>query len=143
MSAWGVIPTLRVADMGRALDFYLGPLEFELDRGGPGEANSSVTRGGARLMLETAGDHYGEAYNAAIRRRLGSPSPNALYIEADGLPAFHERLVGSGVRVVDPLAERPWGQVEFTVEDPDANWLTFWSADGSAAAGSATDETTS
>jgi uncharacterized glyoxalase superfamily protein PhnB len=25
-----------------------------------------------------------------------------------------------------PLAERPWGQSEFTVEDNEGNWLAFW-----------------
>lgn len=132
MSGWGVIPTLRVTDMARALAFYLGPLEFELDRGGEAESNSAVTRGDARLMLETAADHYGDGYNAEIRKRLGSRSPNALYIEASGLGGFHERVVGAGVRVVDPLAHRPWGQEEFTVEDPDGNWVTFWSTERSA-----------
>ena len=30
------------------------------------------------------------------------------------------------MEVVDPLADRPWGQAEFTVADPDGHWLTFW-----------------
>ena len=50
----------------------------------------------------------------------------ALYIEADDLAAFHARLKASGARIIDPLAERPWGQEEFTVEDDEGNWLTFW-----------------
>ena len=32
----------------------------------------------------------------------------------------------SDPKIVDPLADRPWGQAEFTVEDPTGNWLTFW-----------------
>ena len=50
----------------------------------------------------------------------------ALYIEASDLLAFHSRLEAAGARIVDPLAERPWGQQEFTVEDHEGNWLTFW-----------------
>lgn len=112
--------------MAEALAFYRGPLEFTLDGGGEGTTNSSLTRGDARVMLETAADHFGDEYNAAIRERLGSPSSIALYIEASDLAAFHSRLEAAGAKIVDLLAERPWGQEEFTVEDHEGNWLTFW-----------------
>lgn len=127
MPGWGVIPSIRVRDMPEALAFYTGQLEFTLDSGGEGTTNSSLRRGDARVMIETAADHYGDDYNAAIRDRLGTQSSIALYIEAEDLPAFHARLEATGAaRIIDPLAERPWGQEEFTVEDHEGNWLTFW-----------------
>lgn len=128
MGGWGVIPTIRVRDMAEALAFYLGPLEFTLERGGEAEINSALTRGDARLMLETVTDVYGEEYNAAIRQRLGSPSSISLYIEAAELEGFQSRLRAAGARIIDPLASRPWGQTEFTVEDHEGNWLSFWRA---------------
>lgn len=124
----GVVPSIRVHDMATALAFYLGPLEFTLERGGETEGNSAVSRGDARLMLETAEDYYGEEYNAAIRERMRLPSSLSLYIEAPDLAGFQARLQAAGARIIDPLAERPWGQTEFTVEDHEGNWLTFWSA---------------
>ncbi len=127
MPGWGVVPSIRVSDMPEALAFYMGQLEFTLDSGGEGSTNSSLTRGDARVMIETAADHYGEEYNVAIKNRLGAPSAIALYIEAEDLAAFHSRLnASSAARIVDPLAERRWGQEEFTVEDHEGNWLTFW-----------------
>jgi uncharacterized glyoxalase superfamily protein PhnB len=82
-------------------------------------------------MIETAADFYGDQYNEAIRERLGTRSSIALYIEAEDLAAFHSRLKVSGaVRIIDPLAARPWGQEEFTVEDHEGNWLTFWRKPG-------------
>ena len=127
MPGWGVIPSIRVRDMAEALAFYTGPLEFTLDSGGEGSTNSSLTRGDARVMIETAADHYGDEYNLAIRERLATQSSIALYIEAEDLPAFHSRLKASGAaRIIDPLAARPCGQEEFTVEDHEGNWLTFW-----------------
>ena len=126
MRGWGVVPSIRVRDMSEALAFYTGQLEFTRDSGGEGATNSSLSRGDARVMIETAADHYGDDYNAAIRDRLGTQSSIALYIEAEDLTAFHSRLKASGARIIDPLAERPWGQEEFTVEDHEANWLTFW-----------------
>ncbi|HEV8654220.1 MAG TPA: VOC family protein [Candidatus Limnocylindria bacterium] len=122
------ITTLRVRDMAKALAFYLGPLEFKLVRGGDGETNCVVSYGDARLMLETAADHFGDEYNAAIRTRLGSPSCSALYIECSDLAGFQARLKAAGARIIDPLAARPWGQSEFTVEDHEGNWLSFWHA---------------
>ncbi len=116
MSSWGVIPAIRVRSMAEALAFYLGPLEFTLERGGEGEDNSAIKRGDARLMLETAADHYGDEYNAAIRERLGSASAASLYIEASDLAEFQSRLEAAGARILDPLADRPWGQEELTVE---------------------------
>lgn len=133
MPGWGVIPSIRVRDMAEALAFYIGQLEFTLESGGEGATNSSLTRGDAHLMIETASDFYGDRYNEAIRERLGTPSSTALYIEADDLPGFHSRLQAGGVvRIIDPLASRPWGQDEFTVEDTSGNWLTFWAKPGQA-----------
>ena len=127
MAEWGVIPSIRVRNMTGALTFYRGTLGFTLDSGGDEATNSSLTREHAHVMIETAADHYGDAYNAAIRERLGTPSAVALYMEASDLAALYARLeTTAGTRIVDPLAARPWGQDEFTVEDPGGNWLTFW-----------------
>src|SRR4051794_18518305 len=116
MPGWGVIPSIRVLDMAEALAFYTGQLEFTLDSGGEGATNSSLTRGDGHLMIETAADFYGDAYNEAIRERLGTPSSTALYIESEDLAGFHSRLKDGGVvPIIDPLASRPWGQEEFTV----------------------------
>ena len=126
MSGSGVTPSVRVQDMAAALAFYSGPLEFTVER--EDEGNSVVTWGDARVMLETAKDFYGEAYNAAIKERLGSPSSISLYIEAADLAGFQSRLQAAGARIIDPLADRPWGQAEFTAEDHEGNWLSFWAA---------------
>ena len=80
MSGFGVTPTIRVRDMAEALAFYSGPLEFTIEREDAG--NSVVKRGDARVMLETDQGFYGDEYNEAIRKRLGTPSSISLYIEA-------------------------------------------------------------
>jgi uncharacterized glyoxalase superfamily protein PhnB len=122
---WGVIPTIRVSDLRAVLDHYRDVLSFTIERDDP--ANSTVTRGEARIMIEPAGSLYSDGYNAAILERIGAKAPNALYIEELDLDAYHDSLRQAGARIVDPLASRPWGQREFTVEDGAGNWLTFWS----------------
>lgn len=127
MPGWGVIPALRSQDLEGSVQFYVDVLGFSVRRGGPPEGNVSVQRGDANLMLESAAaEFYSDAYNTAIRRRMGTPGPTALYIEAEDLEALWARVNAAGAQIVDPLADRPWGQTEFTVEDPDGHWLTFW-----------------
>ncbi|HZQ81255.1 MAG TPA: VOC family protein [Gaiellaceae bacterium] len=123
---YGVIPSIRVADLDEAVAFYRDKLGFDVAREAPG--NVALSYGDARVMLEEAGEFYDPAYNAAIRARLASQSPHSLYIEVKDLDAYHERLRAAGVQIVDPLADRPWGQSEFTVADCGGNWLTFWEA---------------
>lgn len=131
MPNYTVIPSLRVRDMKPALDFYTNVLGFVIQRGTADEDNVSLNRGEAHFMIERPGTFYSEAYNAAIRERMGGLSPHAIYVEAPDLEELHGKLVAAGAKVLDPLATRPWGQAEFTVEDPDGNWLTFWKATAS------------
>lgn len=125
MPGWGVIPTVRVHDVRAVLDHYRDVLAFTIERDDP--ENSTVVRNEARIMVEPSGSLYSDEYNAEIRERIGGKAPNALYIEEPDIDAYYERVRGAGARIVDPLAPRPWGQREFTVEDGAGNWLTFWS----------------
>lgn len=126
MSGWGVIPAIRIADMDAGLRFYRDRLGFTVERVQPEASNSSLAFGDARIMLETAADFYSEKYNSAIRLRMGNASPHAFYIEAPDIDSLYSRVQAQKVRIVDPLVDRPWGQREFTVEDHEGNWLTFW-----------------
>ncbi len=126
MAGNAVTPSIRVQDTASALRFYRETLGFELVRGDEGGGNYSLRRGGASLMIEGAADFYSAGYNSAIRQRLGSRSANALYIEADDVESLYADVQAKGVQPIDPLGPRDWGQSEFTVEDPEGNWLTFW-----------------
>jgi uncharacterized glyoxalase superfamily protein PhnB len=112
--------------MAAGLQFYRDRIGFAVERGGPEDSNVSLSFGDARLMLEVPADFYSESYNSAIRRRMGNASPHALYMEAPDIDVLYGRVNAQGIRIVDPLADRPWGQREFTVEDHEGNWLTFW-----------------
>ena len=126
MPGWAVIPSIRTADLKRALAFYTDTLGFSVRRGTEEESNMSLVRGDANIMLEGPTAFYSEGYNSAIRERLGTPSASAMYIEATDLEELNAKLIEAGIAIIDPLADRPWGQSELTVADPDGNWLTFW-----------------
>ncbi|MFN0095337.1 MAG: VOC family protein [Dehalococcoidia bacterium] len=121
----GITTAIRVQDMDAALHVYIDVLGFRPVRP-VDSAHNSLERGDARLMLEALQGFYSPAYNAEIAERLGSRSAQALYIEAPDLDALYAAAQKAGLRIVDPLATRDWGQTEFTVEDPDGTWLTFY-----------------
>lgn len=127
MPGWSITPSIRVRDVEASLAFYTGTLGFSVRRGTAEDGNISLNRGDANLMLEGPNPvFYSDAYNAAIAARVGTPSAMALYMEAEDLEALHDRLTADGIAIIDPLADRPWGQAEFTVADLDGNWLTFY-----------------
>ena len=128
-----ITPSVRFRDLPAAIEFYTGPLGFKLERGTVEEGNIAVSRDHSRLMLESAGTFSGADYNRAITERLGVPGAVSLYIEtADlaDLARLHANAVDAGLKVIDPLADRPWGQAEFTVEDSEGHWLSFYKALG-------------
>ena len=129
MAGWAVIPTIRVPDMGEAIAFYRDKLGFSLDRDEYSEINNSLVRGDARIQLETPGDYFGAKYNEAIRQRMDGRSSTTLYMEADDIDELYARVGDLEITVVDPLAVRPWGIREFTIEDYRGHWLTFWKRD--------------
>jgi catechol 2,3-dioxygenase-like lactoylglutathione lyase family enzyme len=129
MPGLGIIPSIRSNEAHALVAFYRDVLGFDVLRDEPGEGNYAVGRGDARLMIEMAtGAFYGDAYNAAIRERVGRPSAAAFYIEAPDLEDLYARTQTAGAPIIDPLGPRPWGQAEFTIADPDGNWLTFYRA---------------
>ncbi|WP_322796955.1 VOC family protein [Tepidiforma sp.] len=132
MPGWGAIPALRVVDLAASLGFYRDVLGFTVRQGSADDGHVSLTFGDGHLMLERPAPFYSPAYNAAIQRRMGQAGPTAVYFEADDLGALWRRVCEHGAPVIDELAARPWGQTEFTVEDPDGNWLTFWQSLGAA-----------
>ena len=129
MSGSSLVPAIRVPDMAAAIEFYRDRLGFTVERGGPEDGNVALSFGDARIMLDSVPtEYYSASYNEAIAQRMGASAPTALYIESPDLDAQYERLVQGGIDIVDPIADRPWGQREFTVADPHGNWLSFWRA---------------
>jgi catechol 2,3-dioxygenase-like lactoylglutathione lyase family enzyme len=43
----------------------------------------------------------------------------------DGIEAFYERCVSSGVTIARPITTTPWGTLDFYVEDPDGHRIAF------------------
>ncbi|WP_233255536.1 glyoxalase superfamily protein [Naasia lichenicola] len=110
-----VIPILRIFDVPKADEFYLGFLGFQVDwehtysSGGP--TYRQISRSGAFLHLT---EHFGD----------GTPG-TATQITVTGIAEFWKELHQKEYRHARPGLERqPWGRT-VDVSDPFGNQLRF------------------
>ena len=122
-----VIPILRIFDVAKADEFYLGFLGFKVDwehRFGENfPLYVQVSLGDCLLHLT---GHHGDCCPGAGMR-----------IEVQGLDAFHQRLIAADYKHAKPgIQLQPWGSRDMSLIDPFGNRLTFFeTAETGAAAG--------
>ena len=102
-------PQLLVDDLERSMAYYRR-LGFSF--GEPWDGFYAIgERDGLELHLKEAPKNSEEHLDAA-----GG---------VDGIEAFYEECVASGVTILRPLAATAWGTKDFYVEDPDGNVISF------------------
>lgn len=109
------VPIVRILDVAKAHEFYLGFLGFSVDwehRFGENfPLYTQVSRGGLRLHLS---EHAGDA----------TPGGN-MVVYMTGIRALHAELIGKKYRYMRPdIEEAEWG-LELTVIDPFNNHMRF------------------
>jgi catechol 2,3-dioxygenase-like lactoylglutathione lyase family enzyme len=111
-----IVPTLRIFDVAKAKEFYVGFLGFKVDFEHRFEPDlplyMQVSLGGVTLSLS---EHHGDC------------SPGArIVIETTGLVAYHAGLAAKKYNYARPgLVDRPWGATTMTVADPFFNHIDF------------------
>jgi uncharacterized glyoxalase superfamily protein PhnB len=111
-------PQLLVGDLGKALAFYGERLGFRTDFVYEG-FYAAVSRDGATLHLKCAPRLEGERAHRRANEHLDA------YLDVAGVRELYEELVGRGAPITRALESRPWGRLEFSVEDPDGHILCF------------------
>jgi hypothetical protein len=111
-----VVPILRIFDLPKADEFYLGYLGFQVDwdhrfdDGAP--LYRQISRGDLVLHLS---EHHGD----------GSPGAR-LRVTMSGVEAFHKELAAKNYRYMRPgLETTPWQTLEIGVIDPFGNSIRF------------------
>lgn len=109
------VPIVRIFDVAKAHEFYLGFLGFSVDWEHRFHANAplytQVSRGGLRLHLS---EHAGDA----------TPGGN-MVVYMKGIRDFHAELLSKNYRYMRPgLEDQEWG-LEVTVTDPFNNHIRF------------------
>ena len=116
MQATQIIPILRIFDVDKAMEFYVGWLGFNVDwqhRYEPGTPlYMQVSRGGVVLHLS---EHHGDS------------APGAkIFIECTGVRELQKELIDKKYNYGRPgLEEEPWDSISVTVIDPFFNRLAF------------------
>ena len=118
MPALGAVtPILRIFDIAKAQEFYVGFLGFEVQWEhrftDDAPLYTEVSRGGCVLHLS---EHHGDA----------SPG-SAVRVRVEDIEALHRELTGRNYRFAKPgLCETPWKTREISVTDPFGNRLHFF-----------------
>ena len=110
-------PQLLVDDLHRAIAYYR-KLGFEF---GP-------PWGGFYAIGELDGLelHLKEAPKSPVERRHRRDHQHLdAAAGVDGIEAFYAQCLASGVHILKPLADTPWGTKDFYVEDPDGYVIAF------------------
>ena len=112
-----ITPILRIFDVAKAHEFYIGFLGFEVQFEHRFEDTAplytGVSRDGCVLHLS---EHHGD----------GTPGSH-IRIETTDIAGLHHELTERKYRFARPgLEETPWKTKEVTVDDPFGNRLTFY-----------------
>lgn len=111
-------PQLLVRDLVEAVTFYERRLGFHCDFVYEG-FYASVSRDGATIHLKCAPKLDEERAHRRSGEHLDA------YLAVSGIRELHDELVGRGAAIMRALEERPWGTIDFHVEDPDGYILCF------------------
>jgi catechol 2,3-dioxygenase-like lactoylglutathione lyase family enzyme len=104
-----IAPQLLVADLPRALAFYVGVLGFQnVFQNGQPVAFVVLERQGAELHLQLAPQHSGGSHNVA-------------HLMVNDAAALHAHLVAQGIPIVKALRDADHGMRTFVFADPDGN----------------------
>lgn len=113
-------PTLTVRDVSASLSFYAGQLGLRQDFVEVDDAGvacmASVEVGGTVLMFERTGT--GQLLDSDHGARSGV-SLTILLGPTTDIDALHARLEAAGAAICAGIGDRPWGNRDFGVRDPD------------------------
>lgn len=109
------VPIVRIFDVPKAYEFYLGFLGFAVDwehrYGDNSPLYTQISRSGLRLHLS---EHAGDA----------TPGGN-MCVYMKGIRAFQRELIGKDYRYMRPGLEDQDGRLEVEVIDPFGNRIRF------------------
>ncbi|MBV8809863.1 MAG: VOC family protein [Acidobacteriaceae bacterium] len=114
----GIAPQLLVSDLGQAIDYYRDELGFDLDFQYE-SFYGSVSRDHCALHLKQTSN-----VRADRESRIKNEDLDA-YISVCDIRVLFAELEQRGARILKALESRPWGCLDFYVQDPDGNLLCF------------------
>jgi len=119
-------PYLFYADVAQAAAFLQQAFGFKLGFTSPnpdgGLAHAQLTHGGGLIML----GHAGGGGLGMVRRADTLPALHAgMYVFVDDVDAHCERARQAGAKIVEPPADRFWGDRMYCATDPEGQFWMF------------------
>ena len=111
-------PQFLVSKLSEAIRFYEERLGFITDFVYE-DFYASVSRDGAPIHLKCAPKLEAERTHRKSGGHLDA------FIDVSGVRELHEELAAREVPIIRPLEERPWGTLDFSVEDSDGYIICF------------------
>lgn len=113
-----VIPELAYRDVGEAAAWLCAAFGFA-ERLRIADHRVQLTFGqGALVVIERPDEPEGEAAPRGGRT-------HAVLVRVEDVDRHHERAVGQGARILRPPTEYPFGERQYTAEDPGGHVWTF------------------
>jgi catechol 2,3-dioxygenase-like lactoylglutathione lyase family enzyme len=110
-------PQFLVGDLGRSIAYY-EKLGFAF--GEPWEGFYAIGYiDGLELHLKEAPRFESQRQYRREHEHLDAAAGVA------GIEAFYARCTANGARIIKPLAATEWGTMDFYIEDPDGNIVSF------------------
>ena len=108
-------PKLPMRDKSATRDFYIHKLGFQ-------ELGSADFDGYLMVQKDSIQIHFFEFKALDPKENYGQ-----VYIRTDNIERFYQSLLDQKIRIHPngQLSLKPWGQMEFSLLDPDNNLLTF------------------
>ncbi len=108
-------PKLPMRDKSATKDFYINKLGFQ-------EFGSADFDGYLMVQKDSIQIHFFEFKTLDPKENYGQ-----VYIRTDNIERLYQSLLDEKIRIHPngQLSLKPWGQMEFSLPDPDNNLLTF------------------
>jgi uncharacterized glyoxalase superfamily protein PhnB len=110
---------IGTTDFDGATAFYSEVLGFAIQE----QWGGSDGRG---TLFRCASGGVIEVFEDSPQHRAEAPRGVKVAVEVDDVDALYERVQHAGVRIVDPIGDRPWQHRNFELHDPSGLPLVFF-----------------
>ncbi len=120
-----VIPVLAYEDVGQAVDWLCAVFGFT-ERLRIGSHRAQLLVGdGAVIVSKWQTDQSAHASEAALSLSPSQKVSHSLLVRVEDVDRHHKRAQECGARILHPPADYPYGERQYTVEDPGGHLWVF------------------
>jgi uncharacterized glyoxalase superfamily protein PhnB len=121
-----VMPVLVYEDVGAAIDWLCATFGFSLRlRAGDHHAQLAIGDGAVILTEQRIGQGFAAPDSAEFRPPRPGEVTHAVLVRVPDVASHHEHARQRGARILQPPADHPYGERQYTAEDLAGRRWTF------------------